>query len=151
VAWAPSVEARGSDGSETGCGEARKGAARPWAAMASCGGVHARGRVRSWRPLARGGGTAALSKEVTSRSGAHTTSQARRSTAAASVGAHPDGSRGRTGGKGRVRVGGLRGALGRGRPGEGARRPGERARRPGERAPAGPEAEARAAGAAWRT
>jgi hypothetical protein len=40
-------------------------------------------------------------------------------------------------------VPGVRGALGHGRPGE-------HARRPGERAPAGPEAEARAAGAAWR-
>jgi hypothetical protein len=47
--------------------------------------------------LAQGGGTTALSKEVTSCSGAHVTSQARLSTVAASVGAHQDGSRLRTG------------------------------------------------------
>jgi hypothetical protein len=82
-------------------------------------------------------------------------SQARRSTAAASVGAHPEGNR--DGPVSRVRRRGFRdvpvarGALEHEQPGEHARRVGERAAR-------GPDAEARTAGAgrrgggaAWRT
>jgi hypothetical protein len=71
-------------------------------------------------------------------------SQARRSTAAASVGTHPDGNR--DGPVSRVRQRGFRdvpvarGALEHEQPGEHARRVGERAAR-------GPDAEARVAGA----
>jgi hypothetical protein len=102
------------------CGEVRAGEER-WGGSVVSLGARARGGVAKWlgtgsrlglaaagtqgagaarcdggrRGVAssRRGGTAALSKEATSCSGEHAMSLAHRSTAAASVGAHPDGSR----------------------------------------------------------
>jgi hypothetical protein len=121
----PSAAHRGGGRCCLSCGEVRAGEKR-WRGSVVSLGARTRGGVANWLGTdsrlglaaagtqgagaarcdggrrgvvssRRGEGKAALSKEATSCYGEHAMSQARRSTAAASVGVHQDGSRRRTG------------------------------------------------------